>query len=281
MFLASVMAIDIEGFCTMANHLHLNVLNRPDVAAEWSAEQIARKWLQLCPTYQPWTREVAETPSQSDLDAILHKPGRVEQLRLRLSNPSWLMRFLMESLARVANREDQTTGRFGEGRFKMPRLLDEWVVAACLVSVDFNPIRAGPTTNANPGGHDPRGARHSLTGGCQGDCPPGQEGSRVPFQDPSAAGDRNRPARGVGGARIVVGSPGDHRRGNAEIDSLYPHLETEASEHDLHAVPGTVGVAGVEVPAHRAGKSRQANWAGSRPSNPRSCSNWGSRRRAG
>jgi len=144
-FLASVMAIDLEGFCTMGNHLHLIVRNRPDVAGKWSAEEIARKWLQLCPPYKPGTREVAETPSQADLDAILNNPARVEQLRLRLSNPSWLMRFVTEKLARVANREDQTTGRFWEGRFKMQRLLDEWAVAACLVSVDLNPIRAGMT----------------------------------------------------------------------------------------------------------------------------------------
>jgi REP element-mobilizing transposase RayT len=39
MFLASVMAIDIEGFCTMDNHLHLIVRNRPDVVANWSAEE--------------------------------------------------------------------------------------------------------------------------------------------------------------------------------------------------------------------------------------------------
>ena len=146
MFLASVMAIDIEGFCTMANHLHLIVRSRPDVAANWSAEEIARKRLPLCPPYKPGTREVAETPSQADLDAILNNPGRVEQLRLRLSNPSWLMRFLTESLARFANREDRTTGRFWEGRFKMQRLLDEWAMATCLVSVDLNPIRAGITT---------------------------------------------------------------------------------------------------------------------------------------
>jgi hypothetical protein len=31
----------------------------------------------------------------------------VEQLRLRLSNPSWLMRFVTEKLARVANREER------------------------------------------------------------------------------------------------------------------------------------------------------------------------------
>jgi hypothetical protein len=148
-FLDSVMAIDLEGFCTMGNHLHLIVRNRPDVAGKWSAEEIARKWLQLCPPYKPGTREVAETPSQADLDAILKTPARVEQLRLRLSNPSWLMRFLTEKLARVANREDRTTGRFWEGRFKMQRLLDEWAVAACLVSVDLNPIRAG-MTNLSP-----------------------------------------------------------------------------------------------------------------------------------
>jgi REP element-mobilizing transposase RayT len=153
MFLASVMAIDLEEVCTMANHRHLIVRNRPDVAAKWSPEQIARKWLQLCPPYKPGTREVAETPSQADLDAILNNPGRLEQLRLRLSNPSWLMRFLTESLARFANREDKTTGRFWEGRFKMQRLLDEWAVAACLVYVDLNPIRAGITTQLSESQH--------------------------------------------------------------------------------------------------------------------------------
>jgi len=153
MFLASVMAIDIEGFCIMANHLHLIVRNRPDVAGQWSPEQIARKWLQLCPPYKPGTREVAESPSQADLDAILNNPTRVEQLRLRLSNPSWLMRFLTEKLARVANREERTTGRFWEGRFKMQRLLDEWAVAACLVYVDLNPIRAGLTNTLSHSEH--------------------------------------------------------------------------------------------------------------------------------
>jgi hypothetical protein len=102
--------------------------------------------LQLCPPYKPGTREVAETPSQVDLDAILNNPAGVEQLRLRLSNPSWLMRFLTESRSRGANREDQSTGRLWEGRFKMQRLLDEWAVTTCLVSVDLNPIRAGITS---------------------------------------------------------------------------------------------------------------------------------------
>ena len=42
-FLASVMAIDLEGFCTMGNQLHLIVRDRPDVAANCSAAEIVRK----------------------------------------------------------------------------------------------------------------------------------------------------------------------------------------------------------------------------------------------
>lgn len=142
-FLAGVMAIDVEGFTLMSNHLHAILRNRPDVADGWSAEEVARRWLTLCPPHQPGTWEPVEQLTDADIAAIVNSPERVAELRLRLSNPSWMMRFLTEKLARVANQEDNCTGRFWEGRFKMQRLLDEWAVAACLVYVDLNPLRAG------------------------------------------------------------------------------------------------------------------------------------------
>jgi hypothetical protein len=74
---------------------------------------------------------------------IVHVPERLAEIRRRLSSPSWMMRFLTEKVARMANAEDQVSGRFWQGRFSMVRLLDEAAIAACLVYVDLNPIRAG------------------------------------------------------------------------------------------------------------------------------------------
>ena len=141
-FLAAQFGVDVIGFAIMSNHFHLVLRNRPDVVAQWSDSEVARRWLQLCPRRKTPEGHPAE-PTAAELDTIRNCPDRLEEIRLRLSDISWLMRMIAEPIARRANREDQVTGHFWEGRFKAVKLCDEAALLACLAYVDLNPIRAG------------------------------------------------------------------------------------------------------------------------------------------
>ena len=140
--LASVFSIDICSYVVMSNHLHVVLRVRPDLVEAWSDEEVALRWRLLYPPRDEATGRAVE-PEQHDLNRITSDPTRVAQLRSRLTSLSWFMRCLNEPIARAANREDNCTGRFWEGRFRSVALLDEAAILACSVYVDLNPIRAG------------------------------------------------------------------------------------------------------------------------------------------
>jgi REP element-mobilizing transposase RayT len=140
--LAGIFAVDVLGYTVMSNHFHVVLRNRPDVAADWSDEDVARRWWRLFPARRDDSGAPAEL-LQHELDARMAGRAVLAEWRRRLSDVSWFMRCLAEPIARRANREDNCRGRFFEGRFKAQALLDESALVACSAYVDLNPIRAG------------------------------------------------------------------------------------------------------------------------------------------
>lgn len=141
--LSSVFAIDICAYAVMSNHYHLVLHVDRESTAQWSEEEVIRRWTALFPA----NGRLIETLylNKSSKAAQKQLQIRIAAWRERLSDLSWFMRCLNEFLARRANREDECTGRFWEGRFKSQALLDEKALVTCMAYVDLNPVRAGLT----------------------------------------------------------------------------------------------------------------------------------------
>ena len=137
--LADIFAVAVHAYAVMSNHVHVVLEVDPGTARAWPEEKVARRWLRLFPGGQ----RAAKASIESRIAILTAQPDRIATLRQRLGDISWFMRCLNEPIARRANREDECSGRFWEGRFKCQVLLDERAVLACMVYVDLNPVRAG------------------------------------------------------------------------------------------------------------------------------------------
>jgi hypothetical protein len=135
--LAAIFAIDVCAYAIMENHYHTILRTRPDILATWSDWDVAIRWLTLFPP-----KDAAVPPADEQIRALANRPERIAELRKRLGSLSWFMGRLNEFIARAANKEDSVKGRFWESRFKCQNLLDDAAIAACMVYVDLNPIRA-------------------------------------------------------------------------------------------------------------------------------------------
>lgn len=139
--LADIFSVDICAYAVMSNHYHVVLHVNDKQASGWTQEEVIRRWTRL------FSRNAAalETLANNRSSKAARDQRRVliEQWRDRLKDISWYMRCLNEHIARRANKEDDCTGRFWEGRFKSQALLDEKALVTCMAYVDLNPARAG------------------------------------------------------------------------------------------------------------------------------------------
>ena len=142
--LSSIFAIDLCAYAVMNNHYHVVLMVDLEQVKSWTDRDVADQWRCLFRGHelvQSWMagRELDEAAR----DQVR---GLIDLYRNRLSDISWFMRCLNEFIARMANKEDDCTGRFWEGRFKSQALLDEKALLTCMAYVDLNPIRAAIAT---------------------------------------------------------------------------------------------------------------------------------------
>ena len=139
--LGEVFAIDIAAYAVMSNYYHVVLHVDQGRSRSWTRDAVIGRWLSLYkgdPLVHCYLRGDLKSEAEfRQLDCI------VEIWRERLTSISWFMRCLNEYIARRANKEDDCTGRFWEGRFKSQALLDEAALLSCMAYVDLNPVRAG------------------------------------------------------------------------------------------------------------------------------------------
>jgi len=137
---ASIFAIKLCAYAVMSNHYHVVLHVRSDIANDWSDKEVIDHWHKLYSGNLLSTRYLNDIPLNEIESKQLKKDIKI--WRERLCSISWFMRVVNEFIARKANKEDECTGRFWEGRFKSQALLDEKALLSCMAYVDLNPIRA-------------------------------------------------------------------------------------------------------------------------------------------
>ena len=138
---AGLFGIDLIGYAVLSNHFHLILRTRPDVVASWSDEEVARRWLSICPVGKNKDGS-AVAPTDKHVRSITGCSLKLAEIRRRLSDIAWWMRLLCQRVATRSNKEDGQTGRFFQDRYKATVLCDEASLLACSLYVDLNLVRA-------------------------------------------------------------------------------------------------------------------------------------------
>ena len=156
--LATAFSIDLIAMSLMDSHFHTQLTTRPDLAREFTAHEVARRWFGIYPqSVHRWARQgLAAQPDlearrhsvtgalsdEDAIEAVARQSARIESLRLRLSSISEFQKVIKQEVARRANKIDGVSGHFWDSRFKSIEVVDEPGRLMVAMYIDLNPVRA-------------------------------------------------------------------------------------------------------------------------------------------
>ena len=143
----------------MSNHTHQILRSRPDIVESWDDREVALRWLRISPKRNRRSNDLV-APTKFEINALTNNPERLSEIRVRLSDVSWWMRYFSHHMACRANKEDSLRGHFWEARFGSDLILDNASILACMIYVDLNPVRA--QIAATPEESDYTGAKDRI-----------------------------------------------------------------------------------------------------------------------
>ncbi len=105
-------------------------------AITWSHEELALRWKRAWPAFRDgqWIRE----PKDQEIEELLGQLEKLAWIRRNLSSLSWFMARWKEPIAKICNKEMDSSGYFWAARFGCRELLDDAAVASCSVYVETN-----------------------------------------------------------------------------------------------------------------------------------------------
>ncbi len=140
-FLSQIFYIGIDAFAIMDNHMHVVVETKYLEADSADAEDIAFRWLYLHPKKRD-KKGLPIPPSRDEIKKFIKNSEEIEAVRAKLRDLSYYMKELNQTIAKKINKEDETMGRFWQGRFNSIYLPEEGAVLKCMMYVDLNEVRA-------------------------------------------------------------------------------------------------------------------------------------------
>ena len=149
--LAQLYHTDVTAYAIMENHFHIVMRPNVEKVAAMSDVEVANAWLSAM---RPMKSDGTYTPVNIvSIDNAVADIEKIQLWRKRIGKVSWFMAALKAPLSRMANKEDNCSSHFWEGRYKSIPLLDRAALISCTVYVDLNPIRAGAADNIQNAQH--------------------------------------------------------------------------------------------------------------------------------